>query len=218
MYFEDVAQIQKIGLRCNAAVFVLPDDIPVNITNALFLQPEDKSVITIEQVRQMIGRLDLKLSQDLFVVIRPADKMQPEAANAFLKSLEEPGEYVHYLLITNRPSMLLPTIMSRSALYCLRIHNNDSIDADAKIKDMAKHLMVARPLELVELAEQIVQKKDNPRRYALEVVSTAIEMLYKTYYVTRKDVFIKKLPKFLTAYEHLQQNGHIKLQIVASLI
>lgn len=218
MFFDDVAQVQRIALKCGTAVFVVPDEIAVEIPGAIVLQPEDKTVITIEQVREMMGRLGLKQNRDVFVIIRPADKMQPVAANAFLKSLEEPGEHVHFMLVTSRPSMLLPTILSRASLYYLRLRDDGSIHANAKVKDLAKRLMVAKPAELVGLAEEITKKKDGVRGYALEVVGAAIEMLYKSYYITGKDAFVNKLPKFLTLYENLAQNGHIKLQIVASLI
>ncbi|MBQ3432755.1 hypothetical protein IJG22_00440 [Candidatus Saccharibacteria bacterium] len=217
MFFDDIAQVREIASKCGTAVFVVPDEISIEIPGALVLQPEEKTVITIDQIREMLGRLGLKQNEDLFVVIRPADKMHLAAANAFLKSLEEPGEHVHFVLITSRPSMLLPTIMSRAALYYLRVQDDGVIHADAKVKELAKRLMVAKPVELVGLAEEIAKKKDGVRAYALEIVGTVIEMLYKSYYITSKDVFVKKLPKFLTLYENLAQNGHIKLQIVATL-
>ena len=55
------------------------------------------------------------------------------------------------------------------------------------------------------------------RAFALEVVGVAIEMLYKTYFITSKEVFLKKLPKFLAVYDGISQNGHVKLQIVANI-
>jgi hypothetical protein len=218
MFFDDVSQVRAIATKCGTAIFVVPNELKIEIPGAFLLQPEEKTVITIEQVRQMMGRLELKHDKDIFVIIRPAEKMQSEAANAFLKSLEEPGENVHFVLVTSRPSMLLPTILSRAALYYLRMQEDNTIHADVKIKNLAKRLMVAKPNEVVGLAEEITKKKDGVRGYALDVVGTAIEMLYKSYYITGKDIFVKKLPKFLTLYGHLSQNGHIKLQIVANLV
>lgn len=218
MFFNDAADIRSIAAKNGTAVFVVPDNIAVDIPEAIVLSPVDRSVITIEQVRQVISRLELKQQKDVFVVIRPAEKMQPEAANAFLKSLEEPNEYVHFVLITSRPSMLLPTIMSRAALYYLKVVDDGQIHADEKVKNLAKRLIAAAPQDLPALADEITKKKDGVRAYALDVVGTAIEMLYKSYFITNKTVFIKKLPKFLTLYDYLNQNGHIKLQIVASLI
>ena len=180
MFFEDVSQVQEIAGKCGTAVFVVPDEFQVEIPQALVLQPEEKTVITIEQVREMMTRLELKQTKDVYVVIRPAEKLQLEAANAFLKSLEEPGDKVHYVLITSKPSMLLSTILSRASLYYLRVQDDGSIHADDKVKDLAKRLMVARPADLPSLADEIAKKKDGTRAYALEVVGTVIEMLYKS--------------------------------------
>ena len=46
-------------------------------------------------------------------VVKGADRMTTEAANAFLKSLEEPTPKTMYLLLTDNPDECLPTIVSR---------------------------------------------------------------------------------------------------------
>jgi len=46
-------------------------------------------------------------------VIVGADRMSPEAANIFLKTLEEPPPQTLFLLLTDSPQLLLPTIISR---------------------------------------------------------------------------------------------------------
>ena len=46
-------------------------------------------------------------------VLERADTMNDEAANALLKTLEEPPAYVVLLLLTDRPTQVLPTIASR---------------------------------------------------------------------------------------------------------
>ena len=218
MFFENVGQIGEIARKVGTGVFVVPSDVAVEIPGAIILEPTDKTVITIEQVREMLGRLSVRQTTDLFIMIRPAEKLQVEAANALLKSLEEPGEKVHFVLITDSPSSLLPTILSRASVYILRVVDNGGIHADDKIKDVAKRLMVAKGAELVKVAEEISKHKDGVRAYALSVVGVAIEMLYKSYYVTGKVVFLLRLPKFLSTYEALARNGHVKLQIVAGLM
>lgn len=47
------------------------------------------------------------------VIVEPADDMNTHAANKLLKSLEEPPEGTFFMLVTHRPSRLLPTIRSR---------------------------------------------------------------------------------------------------------
>ena len=220
MYFEEIADIEKIARKSGTTIFVVPDKMAIEIKNAIVLTPEDKTVITIEQVRNTIQRVSTKQTGECFVLIRPAEMLGEAAANAFLKKLEEPGEKVHFVLVTAKPSMLLPTILSRAKIYFLKtgFRVDGGIEASDKIKDLAKRLMAAKPVELVELAEEITRKKDGVRAYALEVVGASIEMLYKSYFITGKPIFLQKLPKFLAAYEALARNGHIKLQIVANLI
>lgn len=218
MFVDNVKQIAEVASKNGTSVFVVPPSIDVEIKNALVLAPEEKSVITIEQVREVLARLAVKQTSDVYVAIRPAEALGEEAANAMLKNLEEPGEKVHFVLVTNAPSQLLTTILSRAAIYFLRVPPKEGIDADAKVKDIAKRLMVAKPGDLPALAEEITKKKDGVRSHAILVVGTAIEMLYKSYFITGKDVFIRKLPKFLTCYEALSNNGHVKLHLVADLM
>lgn len=218
MFFEQVSEIFKIARKVGTGVFVVPADFDVEIPGAIVLTPTDKTVITIEQVREVLSRLSVRQTSDLFVVVRPAEKLQVEAANALLKSLEEPGEKVHFVLVTDSPSSLLPTILSRASVYVLRVINDNGIHADDKIKELAKRLMVAKGAELVAVAEEIAKHKDGVRAYALSVVGVAIEMLYKSYYITGKTAFLSRLPKFLATYEALSRNGHVKLQIVAGLV
>lgn len=219
MFFEQTSEIAEIARKNGTSVFVVPKDLQVEIKNAIILQPEDKSVITIEQVRNVQGQISTRQMSDVFVMIRPADAMGEAAANAFLKSLEEPREKVHFVLITDSPSQILPTILSRAAVYFLRDERpiDGAVSADEKVKNLAKRLMVAKPAELVDIAEEIGKKKDGVRAYALEILGAAIEMLYKSYFMTGKKVFVQKLPKFLAAYEGISKNGHVKLQIVSNL-
>ena len=220
MFFDKLSDIKSIASKCGTSLFVVPNDAKVDIPNAIILAPEEKSVITIDQVRKLFLQLGTKQLRDQFVIIRPAELLQREAANALLKNLEEPGDKVHFVLITDSLSLILPTILSRAEVYLLKqvFDVNSPIVVDEKIKDLAKKLMTAQGAELVDVVEEITKKKDGVRNYALTVLSTAIEMLYKSYFLTEKQVFVKKLPKYLAAYDAISKNGHIKLQLVANLM
>lgn len=219
MFFEKISEINTIASNTGTAIFVVPKDVTVEIKNAIILQPEDKSVITIDQVREVMAKIAVRQTSDIYVIIRPADMLSEAAANAFLKNLEEPHDKIHFVLITDSPSKILPTILSRAAVYFLKndVIWDGEIVANDKVKALAKRLLVAKQGELVDVADEICKKKDGVRGYALEVLGVAIEMLYKTYFLTGKEVFVQKLPKFLQAYENISRNGHIKLQIVSNL-
>lgn len=218
MYFDSTADILEISKKTGCAVFVLPDIKDINIENALVIEPDDKTVITVEQVRGVIGSVSNRQITDRYIIIRPADKLSEVAANAFLKNLEEPNEKVHYILVTSNFSKLLPTILSRSAIYFLREGwSCEQINANQEEKALAKKLIAAKGKELLAVAEEISAKKRGVREYALRVVAISIEILYKSYFLTGKDIFIKKLAKFIKLYNDLGQNGHIKLHFVADL-
>ncbi len=80
------------------------------------LQPEeDSEVIKVDQVRVMTGKLDLttSISERKVAYIHPAETMNAAAANALLKSLEEPVGNTVLILVSDNPGGLPVTIRSR---------------------------------------------------------------------------------------------------------
>jgi DNA polymerase-3 subunit delta' len=85
-----------------------------------WVRPESKSrVITIAQMREAMGEVYLKPSEGRYkvTIIQAADRLNIQAANAFLKTLEEPPERSIFILLTTEPQRILETIISR----CLRL-------------------------------------------------------------------------------------------------
>jgi len=76
---------------------------------------EAKRNITVDQIRAMQQRLTTRptLGNRRAVIIDPADDLEKAAANALLKSLEEPPQGTYFLLVAHRLGRLLPTIRSR---------------------------------------------------------------------------------------------------------
>lgn len=73
------------------------------------------TVIRVEEVRRLKAFLQLTAAEGGWrvVLVDPADDLNPNAANALLKSLEEPPVRTLFLLVTAQPGALLPTILSR---------------------------------------------------------------------------------------------------------
>ena len=74
-----------------------------------------KRVLRVEQMRQIEKEANFRPFEGKARVflIDEADKLNDASANALLKVLEEPPRTSHLILITSRPAMLLPTILSR---------------------------------------------------------------------------------------------------------
>lgn len=71
--------------------------------------------IRIGQIRDIQRRLTTRptLGERRAILIDPADDLERPAANALLKSLEEPPAGTYFLLVSHNPARLLPTIRSR---------------------------------------------------------------------------------------------------------
>ena len=74
-----------------------------------------KAQITVDEVRKLKNFFSLSAADGghRVVIVDAADEMNPNAANALLKLLEEPPARTTLLLISHQPSRLLPTIRSR---------------------------------------------------------------------------------------------------------
>lgn len=74
-----------------------------------------RRVLRVEQMRQIEKEANFRPFEGKARVflIEEADRLNDNSANALLKVLEEPPSTTHLILITARPAMLLPTILSR---------------------------------------------------------------------------------------------------------
>src|SRR5215470_2599499 len=74
-----------------------------------------RRVLRVEQMRQIEGEANFRPVEGKarVFIIDEAEKLNDNSANALLKVLEEPPSTSHLILITSRPAMLLPTILSR---------------------------------------------------------------------------------------------------------
>lgn len=113
--------------------------------------PEKKSrIISADQMRE---KLINEVTQTSFSggwkagVLVGADRMNEASANVFLKTLEEPPERTLFLLLSDAPQQLLPTIISR----CQRIDLDDSRELSepwkSRVAETLASPLLARPLE-----------------------------------------------------------------------
>ncbi len=93
------------------------DDIFAMAQSAVYLaEPSSKSRrIVIEQIRDLEHALQMRAppGRKKVAIISDADRLQPQAANAFLKTLEEPPNDSLLLLLSALPEALPDTIVSR---------------------------------------------------------------------------------------------------------
>ena len=85
-------------------------------TDVFVAEPGSKSRrIVIEQIRNLEQTLQMRATRGRrkVAIVSDADRLQPQAANAFLKTLEEPPNDSLLLLLSSLPEALPDTILSR---------------------------------------------------------------------------------------------------------
>ncbi|MGX8703616.1 MAG: DNA polymerase III subunit delta', partial [bacterium] len=114
-------------MRCLSCRRVLAGTQP----DLVELVREKPEIITVREIReQVVGTVGMRPYDSKYKVyiIDDAEKMNPQAQNALLKTIEEPPAYVVILMLANSPEALLPTILSR----CARIDVRSVPDAEVR--------------------------------------------------------------------------------------
>ena len=155
---------------------------------------ETRRNIPVDQVRQMQRKLTVRpsLSERRVIIIDSVDDMERGAANALLKSLEEPPEKTLFFLISHNPGRLLPTIRSRCFALAfaplgetdmraaLRAKNPSLPDRDlSTLSDIGEgspgHAMQFRDLDMHDihtLMQKIADGGDRDQRLRLQLAKS----------------------------------------------
>jgi len=114
---------QRLGMEPKEALPQYPLAIPEHADLRWITTPEDKHTIGIEQIRSLVGGLNLTSYKGggKVAVIEPADVMTTNAANSLLKTLEEPPGDTLLILVADRLGRLPATIYSRCQRLGIRL-------------------------------------------------------------------------------------------------
>ena len=139
-----------------------------NGSGVLRINPESKSRrIVIEQIRELEHSLQMRASEGRrkIAIVSEADRLMPQAANAFLKTLEEPPKDSLLLLLSALPELLPDTIRSR----CIAIPLAGKQTTDATEEER----------ELIELLKKVAHEKKQGVQSAYRLTQGLQSMLRK---------------------------------------
>lgn len=102
---------------CNVCDSCVKCDAGSNL-DIIMVTHEKASTITVGEIRQqVVSDVDIRpYGKYKIYIIDDAERMNVQAQNAILKTIEEPPAYVVVILLVNHRSALLPTILSRCVL------------------------------------------------------------------------------------------------------
>ena len=137
---------------------------------------EGESGIPIGAVRDLIDQFTLAAERARVAVIAPAEAMNQAAANAFLKTLEEPAGRVVFILTSDAPGRLPATIRSRCRKMALPPPSSQ--EALAWLRTKTESALAARLLELAGgaplTASELGLRHDEAALDALHAKTTAL--------------------------------------------
>lgn len=110
----------------------------------------DEDNLKIENIREVTGQMNVSPIEgpNKVCVVEEVHRLNASSANAFLKTLEEPGPGRYFILLTSHIGSLLPTLLSRCIEFSFPPEKSDSLSNEA---DTQKYR---------DLIEQVVKKKD----------------------------------------------------------
>jgi DNA polymerase-3 subunit delta' len=136
----------------------------------LHLLQREGDLWRLEQVKAIVKDLSLRpfSAAHRVWVIPEAEYMNKESANKFLKSLEEPPGDVVFLLVTDRPERVLPTIVSRCQMVEFRPLSDAEVAAYLEerhgVDAVAAEALARLSLGSVERAARLAADAAGPHR------------------------------------------------------
>jgi len=106
---------------------------------------ENDGIISVDIIRRLYQETSTKNLQERIFIIDYAERMTHQAQNAFLKLLEEPGNNIHFILLSHTTSNVLPTILSRVK------HINLKPITDKQTNTLLKEFAVTDKVKLSQL-------------------------------------------------------------------
>lgn len=221
-YGADAAELKKLALRFVG--LVNKREMEEGIQPDLFMigPLAGEKEIKINQIRELGRKLSLKSYAAPFkaVIIENAHQLNQEAQSAFLKMLEEPKGETIFILITEYPEILLPTILSRVErlrFYKTTLNVNRQ---EKRVKEIAKmtqsdlSVRFQYAKELAENPENLKETLDLWLKYFREIFLTAAKQPSQDYSLGKLKNILKTIQatNFLLATTNV--NPRLALEIL----
>ena len=120
---------------------------------------EDKKIISVDQVRDFIAYISTISIKRRVIVFNDSATLSEQAQNVLLKSLEEPTNRTHIIILASSTAHLLPTIISRCQIIQLHrtTHSEDarlldSYDLSTTKRQQILFLASGKPIMIHQLA------------------------------------------------------------------
>lgn len=148
----------------------------------LWLEPDGQ--YKVEQIREVLSRLSLRLGSDekFYIVFSAAHCLNTSSANSLLKVIEEPPMGYNFIFLVARKELVLPTILSRSQIK--NFYNGGEVAKHPLFSLFTGDKVLTNPVEFIALIDQ---QKDLNDQLSCELLDQIygywLAKLHKSYLV-----------------------------------
>jgi len=129
---------------------------------------EGKQQISVDQIRQLTEFISYTRSFEAYrvILLHPVERMNNNAANSLLKSLEEPANNTVIILVSSNLGRIIPTIKSRCQLLVLPSPSKEQaiewIKQQSASKNPEELLEMAngQPLTAINISDEDIQSRE----------------------------------------------------------
>lgn len=140
-----------------------------------------RGVISAKEADQIIRRLSFKSFESEYKVmlIWLPETMNDEASNKILKILEEPWEKTVFLLVSERPDLLLPTILSRTQEVAVdRLSVEELMPYGVGDEQQRRNMARLAAGDLIEMRRMAAGEEDDSRRESFDLFCRLMRLSY----------------------------------------
>ena len=201
--FDGPCHIGKKTLALGFCRLLLNDErenIVDNVDLMILGPDEDKKQISVEKIRELEKKISLYpyYSKYKVVIIEQAESMSKAAANAILKTLEEPNKTTILILLVSNSKNLLDTIKSRCQVFkflpvkrkILEQFLSDKIENKDKIEEIIEFsgYKPGKIIELIENKQKIEEFKNDINRFTAVLDKSYFEKIQEAEIISKKEI------------------------------
>ena len=128
--FAQTLQCEQHGIEPCMECHSCKQAVNHNQPDIIYVTHEKPNTLSVADIRsQLVNDVDVKpySSRYKIYIVDEAEKMNQQAQNALLKTIEEPPAYAVIILLTTNADAFLPTILSRCVVLNLKVVSDDKI-------------------------------------------------------------------------------------------
>jgi DNA polymerase III gamma/tau subunit len=151
-------EIFCINNKCNSCI-ICTQISKKSYEQVLWLKPEKQ--YNLEQIDTIIKNISFTLEKEkkYFIVFEQAELLTIACSNRLLKSIEEPPAGYYFIFLTERPQLILPTILSRCVVSSFDVLNNNfsSLINELESSEIGKYFIHSNsdPVDFLKTIEKL---------------------------------------------------------------